>query len=291
MNQMPPSNEETETSEWFETRLRDQGHGFHFAVMRLAETLANVSRRSSWQLVGAEIPVVARNATTHIDFILKHEEERTGYQLITLLIAECKRVNNDYSRWAFVRRPYRGKNHIVFEEFVCLQPTDHTNQTISLRTLSSPTDFEVYGLGLEIKSEKNKEPGKSPINDTVTQVLRGVNGFINHQLAKPSRMDGSTSVVRFLPVIFTTANLWVSDADLANADLASGHLEIAKCQKADWIWFNYNRSPMLSHDFCGEQTSSNRRDLEFEFSRSVAIVSVPGIEQFLTTNLDLLIAR
>ena len=36
------------------------------------------------------------------------------------------------------------------------------------------------------------------------------------------------SIVRFLPVIFTTASLWVSDSDLAKAELDSGEIDLSE---------------------------------------------------------------
>ena len=54
----------------------------------------------------------------------------------------------------------------------------------------------------------------------------------------------------FLPIIFTTANLWVSDLNIAEADLTTGNLsEIETVKEVPYVWFNYNRPRELSPEF------------------------------------------
>ena len=90
-------------------------------------------------------------------------------------------------------------------------------------------------------------------------------------------------------MIFTTAQIWVTEADLGAADLTTGDLQVGavKAQKADWIWFNYNRTPGLRHDLeeglAGDDLS---RELKREFARSIAIVSSEGFDQFIKTDLE-----
>ena len=57
-----------------------------------------------------------------------------------------------------------------------------------------------------------------PIEKAVTQVLRGINGLANFYTG----LDWATINDRrflFVPVVFTTAELWVTEMDISQADL------------------------------------------------------------------------
>ena len=127
------------------------------------------------------------------------------------------------------------------------------------------------------------------MNDATKQVLRGASGLVNHLFKLGGAQGRHKGKKGFLPVVFTTVELWVTDADLGAADLMSGNLEEGKSSKVDWVWFNHNRSPMLRHDLDWSGLSDDlEMDLVNEFTRSIAIVGVAGLDRFLSTNLNLL---
>ena len=94
----------------------------------------------------------------------------------------------------------------------------------------------MYDIGLELRKprsvktkdeEKQQSSDRSAINVAVAQVLRGTSGLINHLLGNvlsASQLAGKK--LTFLPVVFTTADLWVTDVDLSAADLTTGDLPI-----------------------------------------------------------------
>jgi len=115
----------------------------------------------------------------------------------------------------------------------------------------------VYDIGLELRkpSDTKGKPsdakdtglpssGRSAINGAVTQVLRGTSGLINAL----SRSQFAGKTLTFVPAIFTTADLYVTDVDLSSAELTSGELREVHSSVEPWIWFNHNRSPKLRHD-------------------------------------------
>ncbi|HSE23991.1 MAG TPA: hypothetical protein VLB68_20135 [Pyrinomonadaceae bacterium] len=63
------------------------------------------------------------------------------------------------------------------------------------------------------------------IDDAVTQVLRGTSGLIDHYSVFSnwsSFEQTSKPAVRFLTGYFTTAEVWITDADLSKAELETG---------------------------------------------------------------------
>ena len=96
----------------------------------------------------------------------------------------------------------------------------------------------------------------------------------------------------FLPVIFTTANIWVTDVDLSTADLYTGNIDLTKSKftKQSWIAFQYHLSPGLKHtSFRLEQSASLTETMDADYIRTIPIVSATAIESFLkwSSGIDL----
>lgn len=86
-----------------------------------------------------------------------------------------------------------------------------------------------------------------------------------------------------IPAIFTTAELWTTDADLGAADRVTGQLlaPIAVRQVA-WLLLQYHLSPGVKHAHRPRSLASNVPDvLDTEYIRTIAIVSTEGIAEFL----------
>lgn len=92
----------------------------------------------------------------------------------------------------------------------------------------------------------------------------------------------NNSVVRIVPVIFTTAQLFASSADLSSADLETGQVNIdAAFRGASWLWYQYHVSPGLKHTLEPlEKANAIEEYLKSEHIRSLAVVSPSGIEDF-----------
>jgi hypothetical protein len=264
--------------------LNSHGHGFHYAVLRRADQLS-AAQRASWVLDAAEFPVVTGGSTTHIDFILRSRSHQT------YLVAECKRVDPARARWCFVRAPYTWRNRregeVIFDQFV-YQPPNLLDQQPRIVSM----DRGIYHLGFELKTDAPGEglaQSSQAINQAMSQVLRATSGLINHHFERSRRSFTTKGMVRFIPVVFTTAQVWVTDVDLGSADIATGDLptEAVRAQATDWIWCNHNRSPLLRADLEWAHLSGElARELRLEFTRTIAIVGPEGIDKFLTTALE-----
>lgn len=272
----------------FQDTLNRHGYGFQYSVLNLAAELSD-NNESNWNFEAAEFPVQIQGNGTRIDFILKL---RRGINLY--LLAECKRANPALSDWCFVKAPFIRRNRTTSEPIFL----EHT-QVDEQRQISSAAKKlfdlkEAYHIALEIKSDKEGDSGGSGrgvIEEAATQVCRGLNGMIEFLSQNTQILHNKANAV-FLPVIFTTANLWASNADLSSADLESGNIDL---QKADfnikpWVFYQYHTSPGVKHSYSPAKRSEGIGVLmETEYIRTIAIVNAAGIEEFLkwSSNSDL----
>jgi hypothetical protein len=270
--------------------LNVHGHAFQYAVLKAAEGLFE-KRRSPWVFEAAEFPVSNKGAPSHIDFILRNKHEQFYF------VAECKRCDPALSHWCFIKAPYvsrgisSGRERIV-REIVFKKRESSVVQT-GLQWITRIGD--IYHLPVELKSGDKGEGyyGRGQIKDAITQVLRGFNGMIefavnammmeNHRLFKENTMG--TLYASFLPVVFTTAKLWVCDYDISAADLESGKVDLggAKLEERKWLFYQYAQSPDLKHPYSAvEKESDISHILYIGYTRTIPIVSAAGISDFLS---------
>lgn len=273
--------------------LNSHGHGFHYAVMRRGEQLFE-AKRSRWLLVGAEYPVVVGDSSTHIDFVYGTE---TG-AFRTYLVGECKRADPARARWCFAPAPYAWRDwnsdDVFFDELTCERNSyglTHVGRAVSTAA-GSLLNKRICHIGVELKTGAKGDGtshGRS-IDEAISQVLRGVSGLLTAVRGPAGQRYESAQRIRFVPAIFTTAELWVTDADLGAADLRTGELPPGvTAAKQGWIWFTHNRSPMISAGGQARPAITNLDDLarrlRLDFARSIAIVSPDGLDAFLSADL------
>jgi hypothetical protein len=117
-----------------------------------------------------------------------------------------------------------------------------------------------------------------------------MNGLIDHFFARSNQGAEDRGIALFLPVIFTTATLWVASGDLGTADLLTGQLpsDWGEIKKVEWLWYTHNQSPALRHGL-GPKEAHNGFDLarvlHAEFARTIAVVAADGLDSFLGADL------
>jgi hypothetical protein len=264
----------------FANTLNRHGFAFQAAVLEEARRLAD-NGLSRFAPDVTEFPVELRSSQTRIDFVLRN---RRG----TLrLVAECKRANPAFANWCFAKMPLtrrtddpewpmidrlrRDRGDIFYVEAIPIGPT--------------PEDG-LFDISFEVKSQRKGDasPAKSTaaIEDAATQVSRGTNGLIEFFLRDPSKLEGVTEI-QLLPVVFTTAGLFISDVDLRKTDLMTGELAPSEVtlRSVPWLLYQYRLSPSLKHVTGYSVTTAELvTALEREFLRSIAIVAPAGMEQF-----------
>lgn len=261
----------------FEQTLNRHGYSFQYSVVKAAENL--YPHGSPWQFEATEFPVEVQGSPTRIDILLKHRGELSFY-----LLAECKRANPALSNWCFARapyvHPYMPNNALILER---AQSDIPAFMTTSTRVIA--VSEELFHVALEVKSDSKGDSSGSTrggIEEAVTQILRGLNGMVNF-VYKKRQLFGSEKMIAFLPVVFTTAQLWASDVDLSTADIATGNIDLSQTQftRKDWLLYQYHMSPGLKHSYANEPLGTVGEIMQEHYIRSIAIVSPTGIAPFL----------
>lgn len=274
----------------FQKALNRHGYGFQFSVLKLAENLSkkvDQDERSRWNFLFSEVPVEVQGLGTRIDFILSRGRSGPSNPFF-YLVCECKRANPALSNWCFVRAPRvrrnrpRGVDSLLVE--TVFQGSEVRPPMTTVSDLTSLKD--AFHVGVEVRAPKlgdEKDKGKGAIEDAVTQVLKGLNGYVE-ALANTKQMFEGTQT-HLLPVIFTTAQLWISNSDLGTADLGTGNIDLSndKFESVPWLWYQYHMSPGLKHSSVYEPRERIKVEefIEAKYIRTIAIVSADGIEDFL----------
>lgn len=274
------SNQADDVRRRLEVALDGHGYGFQYAVLH------EVSKQFAlegalWKLVGAELPVQVNGADTRIDFVLK-------YAAASLyLIAECKRANPSLRDWCFIRTPTDAKTLgdkiAVVEELVRMDKHD-----AYARAVRRPIAKNECSLAIEVKGLAKGDAsgdGRGEIERATAQVLRGMNGFVRYVVQNPSLL-GESQVTHFMPVVFTTARLWRSRADLSLSDLKTGRIQLdgSAFEQVKWLSYHYNQGVALRHDASAKAPplATFLETHERYFVRTVFVVNAEGIEDFLT---------
>lgn len=264
-------------SEGLRKVLDRHGYGFQYAVLRRGQELSE-AKKSAWLFEVAEFPVEVRGSGTRIDFVLTH---RSGPWQI---IAECKRVDPALARWAFAKAPYVRRNRSdepYFAERVCKESSGFSVTGVRLDRRFD----NAYQVALELKTDQSGDgtsSGRSAIEEAASQVCRGVGGMVEFLFTNHHLLTESKPIV-LLPVIFTTAELWTTNADLSESDCATGKLPSeVKVEKADWVCLQYHVSPGLKHSHRPPTIGGTLGAiLDTEYVRTIAIVNASGIDRFL----------
>lgn len=303
------------TRKWFETSLNEHGYSFQQSVLKKILNL-RAEGKSGWFFQVSELPVEVRGKGTRIDFILQRDKIKEGACMLkddqtTLMLTECKRANPAYSNWCFAKSPYlfRGQSDqligLVFEEINRYsevtknqdgEPVEMCNKVTCSHRMLLRALQNVYHIAVEVKNNAkgncvSSDPGKDAVEKAASQLCQGLNGMVNF-LVHHERLWEKNPPVTLLPVIFTTANLWASDADLSEADLETGDLNFTDhgFTQVPWLFFQYHLSPGIKHAVPSlpPQRSSLSNILQAEYIRTIPIVSSTGVEDFFShaTTLD-----
>jgi hypothetical protein len=271
----------------FQSALNRHGYPFQYAVIRRAKELKKEGL-SEWDFEASEFPVEVQGYNTKIDFILSRCPGGGSYGY---LVAECKRTNPSFSEWLFAKAPYVRRDRS--SDTLNVECARFADQHILASVGTLPLIGDIYHIPLPVKTNNaqgDDSGGREAIENAATQVIRGMNGLIQYIVKNNFIIQGSLSPAFFVPVIFTTARLWATDADISEADLETGNVDFAdaKVERKPWLWMQYHMSPTLKHFADREDSSADSFFkgtlgylLKREFSRTIAIVSTDGIDSFL----------
>lgn len=242
--------------------------------------------RTRWVFEAAEYPVTAENnRQTKIDFVLTHVEERGIH-----LVLECKRSHPDYRSWVFFGRNPAVRSEpsslLCFETCRKQHPFTNNRWTHQLDRVVASTSDEIFSYYLEIdKTGKRNKAGTDTIETALSQVTFGQSGLVRHLL----RQDLECNLLRVVPCIVTTADLFGVEFEVDAVDLETGRISVGDfaLKPLDWSIVNYHVSDDLrikSGQVTAHKDSTSGplgNDVKTFHQRSVFVVTSTSLSKFL----------
>jgi hypothetical protein len=201
------------------------------------------------------------------------------------MVVECKRVNPKLGYWCFAKSSFIP--HIEQATLPCIEILDGRGASPPRFGIELITwKHEIYHVARELKTDACGEAqgeSRGAIEDAMTQVCKGLNGFMN-LLSDHWREAGMSEAARLVPVVFTTARLWVTDADIGQASLEDGNVDPFKVglREVPFVFFHYPQSPGITHEFAPLNPTPKLLDtLYISFVRTIVVASQAGIDDIL----------
>jgi len=269
------------TAESVADLLSEHGYPFQYSVLGRIMTRFRPNGGSPWIFAASELPVSANDVDARIDFVLKHHSD-TRY-----VVAECKRANPAYANWCFfqapyVLHPYNGVPNLVRVQRWIHQPAMHNP---SFAVIAGELDA-AYQIALPLKRRVKGDGGGQPkkdIDDALTQVARGVTGLVTLFNRTPTAV-GDRGVADIFAVLFTTANLFVSDVHIGRAPLTTGIVDAAelRIREAPWVAYQYHASVSVQYSaYSPTRPTSLGQLLTDDAMRTIFVVHAGAVDDFL----------
>lgn len=234
-----------ELSELLFNALNEQGYLFQEAC---EHALRNNEGATGWEVRASEYPVSLEGQDTRVDIVVR---SKTPSSPELYALVECKRADPTYIYWLF------GSPGLPFGNALCstfgLECREiKSDQPYRVSRLLTRLHFELNTYGpvnwLEAKRGSTRR-SSSPqnIENAFAQVLRGVAGFAQeqHDQRRKSRALFKTF---FIPIVVTTASLYVAYYELRDIDLSTGKISKDKvsfgsreqpAEEVQWVLVDY----------------------------------------------------
>ena len=280
--------------------INRHGYAFQQAVLRSCDSLIREGPGAAWNIVSAELPASLNGKEIHIDIALQRFRPDASPAFIA---AECKRVDPKRGHWCFARSRY-GHGFGTARPIVSVFRPDNTN-----RVFESPwalaTESEPYHLGFDLPRRDRdhteatgadaaggattadaKQDGQNAsrvaLDEAIAQAFRSA-GALALMLKEMIARDAPTMV---FPVIFTTAQLFVTDTDISEASLKTGDVPRVEVREVKWLWYqtnlNASQRPPFPIDSPFAEMGGLGRSIPIRHTRATAIVHADtGIREFL----------
>lgn len=271
-----------EVARLFREELDRHGYSFQDAMVTQINKITSLSNWMPWI---PELPVEVQKAHTRIDFVYVNDR-KTFY-----LVCECKRSNPGLSNWCFARTVFKSPHDLFASAYV------ESIVDIGLGVLRSNIkklagSDRLYQIALDVpgsaKGDKDGK-GRGQIEEAATQVCRQLNGLVNFFYGHTALVQNQREKwVGLVPVILTTARLWITDFDLGMTNPESGKIGTNNftVREVPWLWYQYHQSPGLKHLGPRSESPSDIEDILFrEFVRPIAIVTPRGLQGFLSSSM------
>lgn len=294
-------------------------HGIAFQQAAIREVADADQTKSPWRFDVAEYPVELRDHGTRIDFVLRHRSLPLFYVAECKRVAPTVGVWC-FLRTPSVRRG-RDREYYFLDEFVAGESTTSFARGVRRQVEDKSAPF--FNVGFAIKPHTARAGHHSPkdaqapgektgddeggtpdarkaIEDAAGQVCRGVGGLLDHWRARQNR-GGPRFSLCVAGLIVTTAKLFSCETDLLETDLSTGNVDAnaEQLNEQPWIFYQYHRSPGVTpeipfvpmptagpaeQDIRESPSVTLTKYLDLVSVRTIAIVSAPNLQTFLTTH-------
>ncbi len=274
-------------------------HGFIFQE-KCAEVLQHNAHRTEWRVHTTEYPVSIKDRDSRVDIILR-DESGGSHQIYA--VVECKRVDPTRGYWLFGNPLGTYSQPLLIRlRAEQTQPVDILMPCAHYDQLKLPFDdvatYLIDNWWLEIGKRGNKRyASPNPIEDAFIQACIGVSGVaqelelqLEKELGKESEEEPQKFSMLFIPVVITTAPLYVATYDLKDVDLASGRINRDKIdfgprgqkpEKVEWLLVDYGASRSISPERLDEYVEGiSPVELEEYHKRSIFVVNSEHIVKF-----------
>lgn len=262
-------------------------HGFLFQE-KCAEVLRNAGHETNWIVHVQEYPVSVGERDSRIDIVMR--EDKDGSRQLYAVV-ECKRINPDGGCWLF------GTPLGTYSQplLIGLDGGYAKVGSYSIRYRQLKLHFDdiashlIDNWWLDINGRSNKS-SPNPIEDAFRQVCLGVSG-IAQEMELQCRKDPQDIKASFIPVVITTAPLYVASYEADKIDLASGSISIDQVcfgngderepSKTKWLMVDYPASKSLSpDDLYRDVRGISPVELEEIHKRTIFVVNSKHIVEF-----------
>lgn len=277
-------------SELLFNSLNEQGYLFQEACFNALKTK---ERGMGWEVKAYDYPVSLEGQDTKTDMVLQSTTS-PGPELYALV--ECKRADPSYVYWLF------GAGQELFGDAYCLtlgleclrydstagpyQPVRHVERLPFRLKTYKPISW------LEAKMDTSKR-SSTPQNleNAFGQVLRGVAGFAEEHRRQRGKTCATFSAF-FIPVVVTTAQLYVATYEPHDIDLSTGRVNKDQVnfgppdqlpQEEFWVLVDYSVGENLAPESIPEEYYGvDPNELVKYKTRSIFVVNSKFLVKFFS---------
>lgn len=257
--------------------------------------ISEIEAVDGFTVASEEYAVALGNVKSAVD-ILAYRKDADRLLVFTI---ECKRALAPYKQWVFFTETATHTYSIgrCFRKTSIMSFGSHRNWL---------PDIEFCSDGVEISTNRNRERkvNSEAVYKAASQATTGYLGFLNERMPTgaplPELPDHPLVVV--LPLIVTTADLWVCDSDNSSVDLSTGLLTDLQASKVPWLAYRFPSHPGTtdqSLDFRATDPMQNYvlTCVDFpgtsidQYKETIYVVNSKNIGHFLTEQVPQLLNK
>ncbi len=294
-----------------------ENHGFFFQEKVIEE----ISKTEQWRVSDREVPVSARELKTKIDIVAS----RDSSSITLFAIIECKKADPEFKTWIFhsdkkigerdystrqqfnkqvlidvihskeTKNMFRGptgyKRGINFIHGQTISPLrDKDGKEIELENCYDAFSIKVDAKNAQKPNMNNTEKiaKKDVIEDACRQVTLGTKCYAELLTIKAQGAQYPLHYTAFLPIVVTTAPIFIVDVESKNVDIVNGKLidkNLREVKEVPWLCYNFKPDFMKRLDFSIEKLSGVSQvplfNNPFEDTMTVFIVNSKELVNFL----------